>query len=151
MTPLMRQRAPARTGRPSVRRRVLPASDRGSITLELAIVFPVLLLIVTALIQYALWFHARSLALAAAQQGVSVARAYQSASAAGRDSALSFITEHGSDTLLNPTATVSSPATGQVQVVVSGRSVSVLPGVAGIAVSQSAAGPVERFTVAGPR
>ncbi|BDO42064.1 TadE family protein [Cellulomonas sp. NTE-D12] len=127
------------------------ARDRGSVSVELAIVFPALLVIVTALIQYALWFHARSLALAAAQQGVSVARAYQSASAAGRDSALSFITQHGSDTLLNAAATVSNPATGQVQVIVSGRSVSVLPGLAGITVSQSAAGPVERFTLAGPR
>ena len=37
----------------------------------------------------------------------------------------------------------------EVQVVVTGRSVSVLPGVAGFAVSQSAAGPLERFTTAG--
>ena len=149
MTPLMRQRAPARTGRPPVRRRVLPASDRGSITLELAIVFPVLLLIVTALIQYALWFHARSLALAAAQQGVSVARAYGSTTAAGRDSALAFVADHGADTLLAASATASRQAAGQVQVVVTGRSLSLLPGMGGIAVSQSAAGPVERFTSAG--
>jgi Flp pilus assembly protein TadG len=122
-----------------------PDRDRGSITVELAIVFPVLLLIVTALIQYALWFHARSLALAAAQQGVTVARAYSSTPNAGRDSALAFVADHGADTLLNPAAT--SDATGeQVQVVVSGRSVSVLPGVAGPAISQAAAGPVERFT-----
>ena len=123
--------------------------DRGSVSLELAIVFPALLLIVTALIQYALWFHARSLALAAAQQGVSVARAYHSTPAAGRGSALAFIADHGADTLLNPDVTTASPATGQVQVVVKGRAVSVLPGVAGFAVSQSAAGPLERFTTAG--
>ena len=124
-------------------------SDRGSVSLELAIVFPALLLIVTALIQYALWFHARSLALAAAQQGVSVARAYHSVPGAGRGSALAFIADHGADTLLNPDVTTASPAVGQVQVVVTGRSVSVLPGVPGIAVSQSAAGPLERFTTAG--
>jgi Flp pilus assembly protein TadG len=133
------------------RRHPTTARDRGSVSLELAIVFPALLLIVTALIQYALWFHARSLALAAAQQGVSVARAYHSTPAAGRGSALAFIAEHGADTLLNPDATTSTPATGQVQVIVTGWSVSVLPGVAGIAVSQSAAGPLERFTTAGAR
>lgn len=131
------------------RRHPTTARDRGSVSLELAIVFPALLLIVTALIQYALWFHARSLALAAAQQGVSVAGAYHSTPAAGRGSALAFIADHGANTLLNPDATASTPATGQVQVVVTGRSVSVLPGVAGIAVSQSAAGPLERFTTAG--
>ena len=130
------------------RRQRLPDRDRGSVTVELAIVFPALLLIITALIQYALWFHARSLALAAAQQGVSVARAYGSTPAAGRDSALAFVADHGADTLLAAAATVTTPAAGQVQVVVTGRSQSVLPGV-GITVSQSAAGPVERFTRAG--
>ena len=125
------------------------ARDRGSVSLELAIVFPALLLVVTALIQYALWFHARSLALAAAQQGVSVARAYHSTPAAGRGTALAFIADHGADTLLSVDVTTASPATGQVQLVVTGRSVSVLPGVPGIAVSQSAAGPLERFTTAG--
>ena len=132
---------------PGLNRRT--TGDRGSVSLELAIVFPALLLIVTALVQYALWFHARSLALAAAQQGVSVARAYHSTPAAGRGSALAFIADHGADTLLNADVTTASPATGQVRVVVTGRSVSVLPGVAGLAVSQSAAGPLERFTTAG--
>ena len=148
MAHLTRSRASAGTARWATRRRV-PAGDRGSVTLELAIVFPVLLLIVTALIQYALWFHARSLALAAAQQGVSVARAYDSTPAAGRDSALAFVADHGSDSLLAASATASRPAAGQVQVVVTGRSLSLLPGMGGIAVSQSAAGPVERFTSAG--
>ena len=124
------------------------AGDRGSITLELAIVFPALLLIVTALVQYALWFHARSLALAAAQQGVSVARGYGSTPGAGRDSALAFVADHGADTLLNPAATSTTSGT-QVQVVVAGRSLSVLPGVAGPAVWQAAAGPVEHFTTQG--
>ena len=136
---------------PAPRPRRCATGDRGSVSLELAIVFPALLLIVTALIQYALWFHARSLALAAAQQGVSVARAYHSTPAAGRGTALAFVADHGADTLLNPDATTSTPATGQVQVIVTGWSVSVLPGVAGIAVSQSAAGPLERFTTAGAR
>ncbi len=134
---------------PTPPRQRAPARDRGSVTVELAIVFPVLLLIITALIQYALWFHARSLALAAAQQGITVARAYGSTTDAGRDSALAFVADHGADTLLDTSATAFSPGVGQVQVVVTGRSLSVLPGVGGIAVSQSAAGPVERFTTAG--
>jgi Flp pilus assembly protein TadG len=131
---------------PTIRRPRASDRDRGSVTVELAIVFPALLLIVTALIQYALWFHARSLALAAAQQGVAVARAYGSTADAGRDTALAFVTDHGAGTLLSASAATSNPAVGQVQVVVTGRSLSVLPGVAGPAVSQAAAGPVERFT-----
>ena len=69
--------------------------DTGSASIELVILFPALLLLVTAMIQYALWFHARSLALAAAQEGVAVARAYGSTPQAGRDTALAFVRDHG--------------------------------------------------------
>ena len=123
--------------------------DRGSASVELVILFPAVLLIITALLQYGLWFHARAVALAAAQEGVFTARTYHATPHLGAATALAFIADHGSDTLLSPAATTSTPAVGQVQVAVTGRSLSVLPGVAGLAVSQSAAGPIERFTVAG--
>lgn len=122
--------------------------DTGSASLELVILFPALLLLVTALIQYALWFHARSLALAAAQEGVAVARAYGSTPQAGRDTALAFVRDHGADTLTDATAIASTPGPGHVQVAVTGRSLSVIPGAPGITVNQSADGPVERFTTA---
>lgn len=120
--------------------------EAGSASIELVILFPALLLLVTALIQYGLWFHARSLALAAAQEGVAVARAYGSTPGAGRDTALAFVRDHGADTLTDTNAIASVPGAGHVQVVVTGRSLSVLPGTPGIAVRQSADGPVERFT-----
>lgn len=122
--------------------------DQGSASIELVILFPALLLVVTALVQYGLWFHARSLALAAAQEGVAVARTYGAPPQSGQDTALAFIRDHGADTLTNATATTTTPGPHSVQVVVTGRSLSVLPGAPGIAVSQSAAGPIERFTTA---
>lgn len=124
-------------------------ADTGSASVELVILFPAVLLIITALLQYGLWFHARALALAAAQEGVFAARNYHSTPNLGAATALAFIADHGSDTLLSPAATTSTPTLGQVQVAVTGRSLSVLPGVAGLVVSQSAAGPLEQFTVAG--
>ena len=123
--------------------------DTGSATVEIAILFPVLLAVIVAIVQYGLWFHARSLALAAAQEGVTAARAYAADPAIGPDRAREFLQAHGSDTLTDITATATSPGTGQVGVQVTGRSLSLLPGVPGPAVTQSAEGPVERFTVAG--
>ena len=125
--------------------------DTGSATVEIAILFPVLLAVIVAIVQYGLWFHARSLALAAAQEGVTAARSYAADPAIGPDRAREFLQAHGSDTLTDITATATSPGAGQVGVQVTGRSLSLLPGVPGVAVTQSAEGPVERFTVAGNR
>ena len=103
------------------------------------------MLLVTALVQYGLWFHARSVALAAAQDGVAAARTYDASLDDGRIVALAFVNDNGGDTLLDATALARSPAVGQVEVIVSGHSLSVVPGLPGPSVSQSAAGPVERF------
>lgn len=123
--------------------------DAGTASVEIAILFPVLLLVITAIVQYGLWFHARSLALAAAQQGVTAARLYNADPAAGPERARAFIENHGSDTLTDVTATAISPGADQVGVLVAGRALSVLPGIPGLTVTQSAAGPIERFTTAG--
>jgi TadE-like protein len=48
--------------------------DRGANTLELALLTPVLLLVILFVVQFALVFHARHVALAAAQAGARVAR-----------------------------------------------------------------------------
>jgi len=123
--------------------------DRGSTSVELAVLFPVMLLVITALIQYALWFHARSVALAAAQEGVTAARVYTADPAAGLERARTFIDTHADGVLTDVAVTATNPGPDQVGVEVTGRSLSLLPGVPGLLVTQSAEGPVERFTVAG--
>ena len=120
--------------------------DTGSASIELVILFPALLLLVTALVQYGLWFHARSVALAAAQQGVAAARAYGANPATGRDVALRFVAEHASESLLSATATSTASGGQHVEVVVTGHAPSVLPGLSGFTVQQAASAPVERFT-----
>lgn len=124
-------------------------NDAGSTTLELAILFPLLLLVVTALVQYGLWFHARSVALAAAQEGVTAARALGAAPDAGVERATAFVVDHGGETLVDLTVAPLPADAGTVGVRVSGRSLSLLPGVPGPAVTQTATGPIERFTTAG--
>lgn len=128
--------------------------DRGSATLEIAIFGPVLLVLIFSIVQAGMWFYARTLALAAAQEGVTSARMYTEgasgpALSAGASRARSFIARQAGDSLLSPTVAASGSAT-QVQVVVSGRSLSVLPGVPGFTIRQEATGPVERFTVTAP-
>ena len=132
-------------------RRAVGGSDRerGLITLEIAILFPVLLAVIVAIVQYGLWYHARSLALAAAQQGVTAARTYTAEPAAGTQAAREFLDSHAADTLTAVTITTATAGPGQVGVQVSGRAMSIVPGIPGLDVTQSAAGPIERFTTAG--
>ena len=129
--------------RSPIRRRRQP--DRGSATLEVAILAPVLLLIVFTIIQIALWCFARSLALGAAQEGLAATRVESGTLQAGRHRALEFLEEAGRDSLLAPEVQVRATST-EVQVQVTGRALSVLPGVSGLPVRQSANGPIERFS-----
>ncbi|MBX9243805.1 pilus assembly protein [Actinotalea ferrariae] len=131
---------------PTARLRAAVRNDEGSASLELAIVFPVLLLIVVALLQYGLWFHARTLAQAAAAEGAATGRAQGATLDAGRTRAEAFLAEHAADLLLEPAVTAITPSPGHVAVEVRGRSLSLLPLVPGPLIVQSAQGPVERFT-----
>jgi hypothetical protein len=108
----------------------------------------VVLLLVTALMQYGLWFFARTVALAAAQEGVTAARVLDAVPADGVESAARYIEDNGADTLMAPTVVATTPAAGIVAIEVSGRSLSVVPGMA-LTVTQSAQGPVESFIEAG--
>lgn len=146
--------SPARRARPHApnpRRPVARgvARDAGSASVEIAILFPVVLLVITAIVQYGLWFHARSIALAAAQEGVTAARLYDADPAVGPVRAHAFVDAHGSDSLSDVVATATSPGPEQIGVQVTGRALSILPGVPGLTVTQSAEGPIERFTTAG--
>lgn len=111
---------------------------------------PVLLLLVFGVVQAGLWFYARSLALAAAQEGVGVGRAYGSTAQAGVERAEGFLRRSAGDSLHTVRVSAQGSTTEQVRITVSGRSLSVLPGVSGIPVSQSAQGPTETFTPAAP-
>ena len=148
-TPLPCTRAPATPARRARRVLVLAGRERGSVTIEMVVLFPVLLGVIVAIVQYGLWFHARSLALAAAQEGVTAARSYTPAPAAGTRAAGAFLGAHAGDTLTTVTISATRPGAGQVGVVVSGRVLSIVPGIPGLVVTQSATGPVERFTTAG--
>jgi hypothetical protein len=113
--------------------------------LEIAVLGPALLLLVFAVVQVSLWAYARSLALAAAQEGAAAAAQYGAEPHDGTQRALRFVADSAGDSLQDVSVREPRPAGDMVHVEVSGRSLSVIPGVPGIPVSQLAQAPRERF------
>ncbi|WP_245852539.1 TadE/TadG family type IV pilus assembly protein [Blastococcus aggregatus] len=121
------------------------SGERGAASMELAITFPVVLLLVMTLIQAALWFHARSIALGAAQEGAREGRVQPASTARAESAAKGFLDQTAADLLTGRDVTVAgSPSS--IEVTVTGTSLSLFPGFSGWSVTQSAAGPVERPT-----
>ncbi|MDN5805096.1 MAG: pilus assembly protein, partial [Microlunatus sp.] len=61
-----------------LRRRVLPdrgSGDRGMATIQMVLLLPAVLTVLFAGMQAALWYHARAVAIAAAQEGARAAGA----------------------------------------------------------------------------
>jgi Flp pilus assembly protein TadG len=124
--------------------------DHGASPIELAILLPGIVALLFASIQIAVYFLARSEALAAAQEGVTAQRAYHAPTCAngsptcvGAQHAQTFINQ--SQGWLNTgVPTVTTDAT-TVTVVVTGTTLSLIPGV-DWTVSQTAHGTIERVT-----
>jgi Flp pilus assembly protein TadG len=130
----------------------LLASDRGSSAIELAILAPALLILTMLVVQWALWFQARQVALDAAQAGARIARQQQPGwPAQSVSEARSFYNQVGTRVLTGLSASVN-PAGGQpnqVFVTVTGNVPTLIPGLPTLTVSQTAGGDVECFRPAG--
>ncbi|MET9083650.1 TadE family protein [Streptomyces sp. NPDC004237] len=129
-------------------RRHRRCDDRGDTSIQMAIVFPFVLLATVAVVQASMWYYARQIALTAAREGLTTARSYRSTPAAGVERAQNVLQRTAGDSLRGYSVTVSS--TGQrVHIRVSGTAMSMLPGVPGLQVTQSASGPAEDWTTPG--
>jgi Flp pilus assembly protein TadG len=128
------------------------ARDRGSATVELAVLFPAFLLLVFGGVQAAEWYHVRSLCLAAADAGVQAGRATGAGDAVANRAAAEFLVRAGGGTATDPavSTTGSSGAVLQVVVTASVPRVVPLPGLS-MRVTQSSRATREVFTTAGPR
>ena len=117
-------------------------SQRGAtVSLEMAIVLPVLVLATFGAITFAQWSQARNLAQGAAQRGVEQGRLSPASADRGAAEAGRFLTDHGAGGIHDVQVTASL-VNGVVQVPVTGTSSEAIPGLAP-AVSASAAGPAE--------
>jgi hypothetical protein len=95
--------------------------------------------------QAALFYHARTVAIAAAQEGARAAGGENGQAADGVSAASSFIADAGGDDVLTGTSATANRTATRVTVTVTGRSLSVIPGWHPEIV-QSASLPVERVT-----
>jgi hypothetical protein len=110
---------------------------------ELVIATPLLLLILLAIVQFALWSHATHIAQAAAAQGLAAARAQYGTAAAGTASAQQVLDQLAQGPLTG-TSVAAERGAESASVRVSGTATSVVPFLS-LPVHAEAAGPVERF------
>ena len=140
------RRRPRHRGRcANLHRRVRQAfrGDRGAVSAELVIATPLLLLMLLAIVQFALWSHATHIAKAAASQGLATARAQNGTTTAGSASAQQMLDQLARGPLTGATITADRTATS-ASVRISGTAASVVPFL-NLPVHAEAAGPVERF------
>jgi Flp pilus assembly protein TadG len=123
--------------------------DRGDASIQMAIVFPFVLLATIAVIQASMWYYARQIALTAAREGVASARSYQASPADGAARAQEVLGRTAGDSLRDAGVSTGGSNGQRVRIQVSGIAQSMLPGVPGLKVTQSASGAVERWTVPG--
>ncbi|MET7296369.1 TadE/TadG family type IV pilus assembly protein [Streptomyces griseoloalbus] len=71
------------------------ARDCGAVSLEMLIVFPVVLLIILMVVHVGLWWHARNVAMSAAQLGVESARVRGASAGTGTAEAREFLSRAG--------------------------------------------------------
>lgn len=120
--------------------------EAGAASIEGALLIPAALLIIFVIIQAALWWHGRDVALHAAQDGVRTATADGGSRGDGAAATTEFIDRAGGASVLSE-VTVTVTRTGdQIHVTVRGRAPSLLPGVRIPMVVETAAGPVEQWT-----
>lgn len=122
-------------------------TERGAASAELVIATPLLLLMLMAIVQFALWQHAGHVAEAAAQEGVRAARLDGGSTAEGRTVAESFLMQSAPNLIESRGVDVSRSG-DVVRVEVSGSTRGVLPGIA-MPVRGISEGPVERFEAGG--
>jgi Flp pilus assembly protein TadG len=134
--------------RPSTRR--WSRRSGGAVSLELVIATPVLLLLITLVVQFALWQNGVGVAQAAAQQGLAAARVQGGTDAAGAEEANHVLTVVGGAVVVNPQVTVTRTA-GSVQVEVVGHAEQVVPFLQ-LPIEAHFSGPIEAFpaTTGGP-
>lgn len=117
------------------------APVRGAVTTELVIATPVLLLLIMAVVQFALWQHAVHIAEAAAQEGCSAARVQNGTNAAGEREAQHIISVIGGPLVVGPAVNVSRTAVA-VTVQVSGSAEQVVP-VLQLPITATCSAPIE--------
>jgi Flp pilus assembly protein TadG len=120
-------------------------NERGSVTIQMVFLMPALFLVMFLGLQGALYYHAREVALAAAQEGAREAGSETGTRDSGVATANTFLRDAGGADVMTSTSVSGSRTANTATVTVTGTSLSVIPGWH-VTVTQSASVPVERLT-----
>lgn len=134
-----------RTGiAPRTRARHGGRGEHGAATVELTIIFPIVLLLIFGIVQAAVWYHGRTLAMLAAQDALRAAQALDGTAEDGRTEAARALASNGATGFLTEPAVTVTRTQTSAAVTVTARSLALLPG-ASMPISQHAEGPVEHL------
>ncbi|MCQ4214259.1 TadE family protein [Streptomyces longispororuber] len=125
-------------------------SDRGSSPIQLAILFPAVLLITFTLIQGVLWAYARNIAYTAARSGVAAGRLYDATPGDGTARAQQALDALAGNLLTGTQVSTAGSSPDTMRVHVTGQALSMLPGFH-LTVHATVTGPIEHWTVKGQR
>lgn len=121
-------------------------SDRGTSALELAFLAPGLLVLTMLIVQTAIWFHARQVAQAAAEQGARATRAYQGTEGEGERVTLQYFGKLDGAKVTKGTPNVNARiGATSATVTLRTKSVAVIPFLGAWPVEVTAGGPIEKF------
>ncbi|MFI6658183.1 TadE/TadG family type IV pilus assembly protein [Streptomyces sp. NPDC050523] len=119
-------------------------ADRGTGSVEVAVLAVVVLMLVFTIIQVGLFYHARKVAQSAARQGVDTGRQFGASPGDGVAQAQAFLDKFGGS--VRGAAVSSAGSTAQeIHITVTGHVATLVPGLE-LAVTQDAHGPIERWT-----
>jgi Flp pilus assembly protein TadG len=117
--------------------------DRGAGAAEVVIAVPLLMLLILAIVQFAVWAHASSVAQATAEEALAAARVQGSSAAAGQQRAAQVLGQIGGAVLVAPQVAVTRTA-GSATVQITATAEHVIPFFT-MPVHVTVTGPVERF------
>ncbi|WP_125775607.1 TadE/TadG family type IV pilus assembly protein [Antribacter gilvus] len=123
-------------------------SEAGAASLQTVITYPIVLLLVFGMVQGVIYYHAQNTAQSVANGAVQAARVEGGSAEAGHREAAARIARAGDGVFASVQVAVDRGAT-QATATVSGLAPSIVPGLRGLRIVQTATGPVERFTSAG--
>ncbi|MFI6581561.1 TadE/TadG family type IV pilus assembly protein [Embleya sp. NPDC050493] len=135
----------------AIRRRLRKAggSDRGGMSITMAIIFPVFILVLLAVIQGCLWWYAREVAMQAAKEGVEEGR-HKGGNIGDAEKRSRDVAKDLSGGMLKDLKVTPERVDGsRLKVTVEGTSLSIVPGIGSLTITQHADGVVERWTTAG--
>lgn len=118
-------------------------AERGSVTVETALLLPAVVLFMVAVLQFALYYHGANVATAAAQDAMRAARVETGSTSAGEARGQEVLARAAGSVFDDVDVNVSR-SDRSVRVVVEGSVASLLPGVH-LHVTRTSEGPVEQF------